>query len=129
MYVLLVHTVEDVKKHLDLLEELFQTSKQPKPHFGQLWSKFLNRRIKFIVFLEHSATASDPSHISQLAFVQQHPRISRDPLFLQKPKSETLQSEIVAAGYNQRYVNAEGIVVPILETLQDYAGAWLPATH
>ncbi|KNZ44935.1 hypothetical protein VP01_8677g1, partial [Puccinia sorghi] len=73
-----IFKLENVKKHLDLLEELFQTSKQSKPHFGQLWSKLLNRKMKFKGFLVLSGTVSDPSHISQLAFAQQHPRLSRD---------------------------------------------------
>ncbi|KNZ57438.1 hypothetical protein VP01_2159g2 [Puccinia sorghi] len=121
--------LEAVKKHLDNLQELCQTSKQPKLKFG---------------------ITSDPSPISQLAFSQQHPRLSRDreppyqqriealdsstteeaeALFPHQPKSETLQSEIVAEGYHRTYLNAKDIVFPILKTLQDYAGAWLPATH
>ncbi|KNZ50201.1 hypothetical protein VP01_4546g1, partial [Puccinia sorghi] len=87
-----IFKLENVKKHLDHLEELCQTLKESKPYFGQLWSKLLNRKMKFKGFLVLSDTVSDPSHISQLAFAQQHPRLSQDRKTTHQQRVEALDS-------------------------------------
>ncbi|KAI9614319.1 hypothetical protein H4Q26_009465 [Puccinia striiformis f. sp. tritici PST-130] len=146
--------LETVKEHLDRLENLCKTlTGVEKSQFGRLWSRLINRQMKFDVAISGLRLGSDQSlqaHISQLAFSQQHPSISRDlyttheqrvesldsstsqaaeALFLPNSKSETLPDEIVAEGYDQTYLNAEDIVIPTLKTLQDCAAAWRPAKY
>ncbi|KAA1065044.1 hypothetical protein PGT21_022507 [Puccinia graminis f. sp. tritici] len=146
--------LKTLKEHLDHLESLCETSTHvSKTKFGRLWSSLLNRTMKFDVMQLGLGTGSDQSlqaHISQLAFLQQHPGISRDyetthhqrvealdsstsqeaeACFARRPNYETLQGEIVAEGYDRTYTNAERIVIPTLKILQDFAAAWLPAKY